>query len=126
MPIVEQLENYYAGRVKIGKVNATQNRMLCAKLRVLSLPTFLLYKGGVEIKRITGDKITKSELKELMENIGFQVKGSFVSKKEDWELYIKPVNLAMIEIIDNDSELAEEAQLIINSFKAEYDAVNRY
>ena len=70
--------------------------------------------------------LTKSELQQVMEKRGFQVKGSFDSTKEDWELYIQPVNHAMNEIIESASELAEEAQMVINSFKAEYDAVNQF
>ncbi|OGO38225.1 MAG: thiol reductase thioredoxin, partial [Chloroflexi bacterium RBG_16_57_8] len=35
MPSVEQIEKDFAGRLKVGKVNATQNRMLCARLRVM-------------------------------------------------------------------------------------------
>lgn len=70
--------------------------------------------------------LTKSELQQVMEKRRFQVKGSFDSTKEDWELYIQPVNHAMNEIIESASELAEEAQMVINSFKAEYDAVNQF
>lgn len=70
--------------------------------------------------------LTKSELQQLMEKIGFQLKGSFDSTKEDWELYTQPVNHAMNEIIESTSQLAKEAQMVINSFKAEYDAVNRH
>lgn len=69
---------------------------------------------------------TKSELLQIVEHCGFQIKESFDSLKEDWEVYIRPVNYAMREIIKNTSELAEEAQVVINNFKAEYDAVNQY
>ena len=62
MPAVDKIENDYAGRLKVTKVNAEQNRMLCAKLRVLSLPTYLLYKDGAEVNRLTGDDITESDL----------------------------------------------------------------
>ena len=44
LPTVEQIEKDFVGRLKVGKVNAPENRMLCAKLRVLGLPTFVLYK----------------------------------------------------------------------------------
>ena len=66
MPAVEQLEKDYAGRLKVAKVNATQNRMLCAKLRVLGLPTYLFYKNGNEVNRLTGDTITESDLSEAI------------------------------------------------------------
>jgi len=66
MPVVEELEQGYAGRLKVAKVNAVQNRMLCAKLRVMSLPTFLIYKNGVEINRLIGEQITKDALIEAV------------------------------------------------------------
>ena len=62
IPVVEQLEKDYASRLKVTKVNAVENRMLCAKLRVLGLPTYLFYKDGNEVNRLTGDNITKSDL----------------------------------------------------------------
>ena len=61
-----------------------------------------------------------------MEKNGFRVKGSFVSSKEDWEFYIKPIYIAMQEIIESKSKLAKEAQKILDSFKAEYEAVGKY
>lgn len=70
--------------------------------------------------------LTKFELQGLMEENGFRVKCSFVSSKEDWEFYIKPVYIAMQEIIKRESKLAEEAKKIINGFKAEYEAVGKY
>ena len=66
MPAVERLEKDYAGRLKVAKVNAAQNRMLCAKLRVMSLPTFLFYKDGVEINCLTGENVTEGDLKEAI------------------------------------------------------------
>jgi cyclopropane fatty-acyl-phospholipid synthase-like methyltransferase len=70
--------------------------------------------------------LTKFELQRLMEKNGFRVKGSFVSSKEDWEFYIKPIYIAMQEIIESKSKLAKEAQKILDSFNAEYEAVGKY
>jgi len=70
--------------------------------------------------------LTKSKLQQLMEKLGYQVKGCFVSTKEDWEFYIEPVCIAMHEIIESKSELADEAQRVMNGFKAEYDAVGQH
>lgn len=67
MPKVEQIEKDYAGRLKVAKLNSTENRMLCARLRVLSLPTFIFYRGGSEIKRLTGDSITENDLRKAIE-----------------------------------------------------------
>ncbi len=66
MPAVDELEQEYTGKIKITKLNAAENRMLCAKLRVMGLPTYLFYKDGVEIKRLTGEKLTKNDLVEAI------------------------------------------------------------
>jgi thioredoxin 1 len=54
MPQVEALGTTYAGKVKITKVEAPKNRRLCLDLKVLSLPTFLFYKDGKELDRLSG------------------------------------------------------------------------
>jgi len=62
MPAVDRLEKEYTGRLKVAKVNATENRMLCARLRVMGLPAYLFYKDGVEVKRLAGEHLTESDL----------------------------------------------------------------
>jgi thioredoxin 1 len=69
MPVVDRIEKDYAGRLKVAKVNAAGNRMLCARLRVMGLPTFLFYKGGAETKRLTGENITESDIIEAIKTI---------------------------------------------------------
>ena len=69
MPSVEELEKEYEGKLKVAKLNAEGNRMLCARLRVMGLPTFLFYKGGEEVKRISGEDITKNQIKEAIEEM---------------------------------------------------------
>ncbi|MFC2070873.1 thioredoxin family protein [Chloroflexota bacterium] len=68
-PAVEQIEKDYAGKLTVAKVNATENRMLCARLRVISLPTFIIYKNGSENQRLTGEKITAKDLKAAVNGI---------------------------------------------------------
>ena len=54
MPQVEALGTAYSGKVKITKVEAPKNRRLCLDLKVMSLPTFLFYKDGTEVDRLSG------------------------------------------------------------------------
>lgn len=97
---------------------------------ILAEPVWLVKSISSEVLKALGEVedsfLTRFELQQLIEKLGFQVKGYFVSTKEDWELYIKPVYIAMREIIESKSELAEEAQRVMNGFKAEYDAVGQY
>jgi thioredoxin 1 len=58
MPWVERLAVEVAPTVTIVKLNSAENRRLCVELRVMSLPTFLLYRDGEEVSRLTGDGCT--------------------------------------------------------------------
>ena len=69
MPQVEELAASYEGRVKFTKLNVAENRRLCATLRVMGVPTFLFYKGGEQISRITGDEVTIEAIRENTEKL---------------------------------------------------------
>jgi len=69
MSSVEELEKQYLGKIKVAKLNAAENRMLCARLRVMGLPTFLFYRDGAEVKRMSGEDITKAQLKQSIEEL---------------------------------------------------------
>lgn len=64
MPQVEELAASYGDKVKFCKLNVAENRRLCATLRVMGVPTFLFYKGGEPVSRITGDEVTIEAIKE--------------------------------------------------------------
>ena len=70
---VEALSEKYRDRVKMTKVEAPKSRRLCLNLRVMGLPTFLLYKDGQEMVRLTGNITIKSiedSLKKILETRG--------------------------------------------------------
>jgi thioredoxin 1 len=69
MPAVDRIEKEYAGRLRVAKVSSVGNRMFCAKLRVLGLPTFLFYKCGVEVNRLTGERVTEKDLIEAIHKV---------------------------------------------------------
>ncbi len=62
MPVVEKLAATYYEKIKFAKINVANNRMLCARLKVMSLPTFVFYKDGNEINRLSGESISESDL----------------------------------------------------------------
>ena len=45
-PVVEQLAQDYAGRIKVGKLNVDENRELAGRYRVMSIPTLAIFKMG--------------------------------------------------------------------------------
>lgn len=55
MPGLEALAERYRGRVNMVKVETQRNLHLCLDLKVLSLPTFLFYKDGREVGRLSGN-----------------------------------------------------------------------
>jgi cyclopropane fatty-acyl-phospholipid synthase-like methyltransferase len=83
-----------------------------------------------EVLRALGEAedsfLTEDGMRQLMGESGFQVLGHFVSSKEDWELYVRPAYTAMHGIIESKNELADEAQKVMNGFKAEYNAVGKH
>lgn len=67
MPHVEKLAEEYAGRVKFCKLNVAENRRLVISLKVMSVPTFLFYRGGELVEKLTGD-VTIEKIREAVES----------------------------------------------------------
>jgi thioredoxin 1 len=68
MPSMEMLAEQHKDRLKIVKVEAPSNRRLCLQLKVISLPTFLIYKDGKEIDRLSGN-VTLKSIEDAIEKI---------------------------------------------------------
>ena len=65
--IVEEMGNEYpAEKVKIGKVNVDENPEIAGKFEVMSIPTFIMFKNGEAVDRITGG-VSKEKLKEMID-----------------------------------------------------------
>ncbi|SCP96413.1 thioredoxin [Anaerobium acetethylicum] len=45
-PVVEKIAEKYAGKVKVGKLNVDASPASAAKYKVMSIPTFLVFKNG--------------------------------------------------------------------------------
>ena len=69
MPDVEKLAEFFEGRIKFCKLNVAENRRLVISLRVMAVPTFLFYKGGENIARLTGDSVSIEKIKEEAEKL---------------------------------------------------------
>lgn len=68
-PILDQLNNEYADKIKIVKVNADENPALAADYKVSSIPTILVLRNGQVEKTIIGAKPKPGLLKELADYI---------------------------------------------------------
>ncbi|MCL2153349.1 MAG: thioredoxin [Oscillospiraceae bacterium] len=55
-PIVEELAEKYKDSVTVAKVNVDDENGLASRYGVMSIPTVILFKDGVETKRFVGVK----------------------------------------------------------------------
>ena len=69
MPQVEELADKYGEKLKITKIDASQNKRLCLNIRVLGLPTYLFYKHGKEVHRLTGGDLTIADIEASVKKI---------------------------------------------------------
>jgi thioredoxin 1 len=69
MPNVEVMAEKYNGRVKVAKVEAPKNKRLCLGLKVLALPTFLFYKDGKEVGRLSGDNVSIQQIEDSLQKL---------------------------------------------------------
>ncbi|MDR2051087.1 MAG: thioredoxin family protein [Deltaproteobacteria bacterium] len=65
MPEVEKLAASRAGRIKFCRIAIAGCRRLCLQLRILSVPTFLFYRGGECKARLSGDGVNLEEIRVL-------------------------------------------------------------
>ena len=65
-PIIEQLAEQYAGRVKVAKVNVDDCPGLATSYGVSSIPTLIVFKGGEVVDRLVGVP-PKSRLESMLD-----------------------------------------------------------
>lgn len=68
-PHVEKMEESYGGKFKLVKIDASKNRRFCLTHKVLGLPTFLVYKGGQEMERLTGGGLQVGQIEEAIKKV---------------------------------------------------------
>lgn len=64
-PIVEEIAEDYAGRVKVAKLNIDEARSVAIKYGVSSIPTLILFKNGEPTHRIVG-YVPKQDVEKLL------------------------------------------------------------
>jgi len=64
-PIMDELTTEYEGKVKVVKVNVDENTQTPGKYSVMSIPTFIIFKGGEPVATFVGAKSKEDMKKEL-------------------------------------------------------------
>ena len=67
-PIVEGLAQGYDGKVKVGKLNIDDEMELAQQYRVMSIPTFILFKDGKAVETSVG-AMSKDELESKLQKV---------------------------------------------------------
>lgn len=62
--VVEKLSSKHKD-INFYKIDAVQSRNICSQRKILSLPTFLIFKDGIQVEKIVGFK-EQSEIEEIM------------------------------------------------------------
>ena len=65
-PVVEELAEEYAGRVKVVKLNTDENLEIATTYGIQSIPTLAIFRGGKAVDSILG-AVPKTVLKELLD-----------------------------------------------------------
>ena len=68
-PHVDKLEEVYGDRLKVTKLDASKNRRFCLSLKVLGLPTFLIYAKGKEVRRLSGGDLKMEEIERAIKEV---------------------------------------------------------
>ena len=67
-PIVAELAKSFEGKCKIGKCNTDENPRLVNEFRIMSIPTFIVFKEGQAAETFMG-AIPKKELEEKIRQV---------------------------------------------------------
>jgi thioredoxin 1 len=64
-PVVQQLAEAYAGRVKVGKLNVDENPATAGAYAIRSIPTLALFKDGEPVEGVLG-AVPRAQLEKML------------------------------------------------------------
>ena len=67
-PIVESLAESFDGKVKVGNLNIDEEMDIAQKYRVMSIPTFIVFKGGQALETSVG-AMSKDDLEKKLQKV---------------------------------------------------------
>ena len=53
-PVVDELAEEFAGKVKVGKIDTDANREVSVKFGISAIPTIMLFKDGEVVRKFVG------------------------------------------------------------------------
>ncbi|MBQ3560312.1 MAG: thioredoxin [Oscillospiraceae bacterium] len=67
-PVIDQIAEELEGKITVGKLDVDQSRETAMEYGVMSIPTVIYFKNGVEVKRFVGVQ-TKDKLLEAAKEL---------------------------------------------------------
>lgn len=68
-PVVEEIANEYAGKVKVVKVDVDSNPETSMKFSIRSIPTIMIFKGGKVVEQLIGAMPKKNLMDKLLPHL---------------------------------------------------------
>lgn len=65
VPVLNDIADNESDLLSVAKINVEQFKQVASKHKIKSLPTLVLFKDGVEVKRILGVKTKKAIMKDV-------------------------------------------------------------
>jgi thioredoxin 1 len=53
-PIIEEISENYAGKIKVGKINTEEESALSGEYGVISIPTLIFFRDGKPVDQVIG------------------------------------------------------------------------
>ena len=69
-PVIEELADDYAGKIKVGKLNVDNNQQTAMSYRVMSIPTVILFKDGEPVETMVGAMRKENYESKLSQHVG--------------------------------------------------------
>jgi thioredoxin 1 len=64
-----EMAKEFEGKAKFTKVDCSVNKRVAMGFRVMGLPTFLFWKDGVEVRRLTKEECTPETIRAEIEKL---------------------------------------------------------
>jgi len=65
-PVIEELADEYAGRIKIGKLDIDNSRQTPEQYGIQGVPTLIIFQNGEPVKKFVG-LISKDKISEALD-----------------------------------------------------------
>ncbi|RMH37620.1 MAG: thioredoxin [Nitrospirae bacterium] len=67
-PIIEELAQEYAGKLKVAKLNTDEAPEIAGRYQIMSIPTIIFFKDGQPVEKLIGAR-PKQQFKQVIDSL---------------------------------------------------------